>query len=118
MSAARKIVSEHPAHRGLVMAIRELGKAKIVEGVPQSAIYLIDNANSLVRSSIEVLMENDPLKHELGLIIMFLVESTDRRMEKIDGEMREVFHITDEYLFSKALQKAYALPHHFNRGRE
>jgi hypothetical protein len=116
MTAVRKVIVEHPAHRNLVQAAKELGKAKDVEGVPDAAIYLIDNASSLVRGSIDVLLERDPLKHELGLIIVMLTESTERKMEKVRGEMRETYTITDEYLFSWALQKAYALPRLFNRG--
>lgn len=116
MNATRKVIVEHPAHRNLVRAARELGKAKLVDGVPESAIYLIENAGALVRGSIDVLMELDPLKQELGTIVMFLRESTTRRMEKIDGEMREVYVITDDYLLGKAMQRSYALPRMFTRG--
>ena len=116
MTAARKVIVEHPAHRNLVRAARELGKAKLVDGIPDSAIYLIENADSLVRGSIDVLLEPDPLKSELGTIVMFLRESLTRRMEKVEGEMREVYEITDEYLLGKAAQRAFALPRMFTKG--
>jgi hypothetical protein len=109
----RKFIFEHPAYRGLVRAVDQLQKAKNVKDVPEAAAMFVENAGALVRSSIDVLLEHDPLKYELGVIAVLLRESLSRSMQKIDGEMKEVYEVKDEYLLGLAASKAYAIPTKF-----
>lgn len=109
----RKFIFEHPAYRGLIKAVSELQKAKNVKDVPEAAILFIENASANVRSSVDVLVEHDKLKYELGVIAILLREALSRSMQKIDGEMKMVYEIADEYLLGLAASKAYAIPSKF-----
>lgn len=106
----RKIILEHPAYQSLLTAAREIDSAADVKDVPQKALDLLHNARASVRSSIEVLMENDPLKQKLGVICLFLIQSTTYRAEKIDGKIKEVVEVTDDYIFAWALRELHQLP--------
>jgi len=108
--AGKKVVLEHPAYRKLIAVARELDK---IQEAPEKTKVLVDNAKALVRGSIEVLMERDPLKHKLGMISLMLLESTKYCMQKIDGELVEVAEITDDYLFAWAVRELHSLPAKF-----
>lgn len=113
----RKVVLQHPAYSDMVRAVGQLARTKNVKDVPDSAVYLIDNASALMRSSINVLMESDPLKHDMGLILLYLIDATEERMDNVDGDLTKTYEITDEYLFGCALKKAHSLAPKF-RGTE
>jgi hypothetical protein len=109
----RRFTFEHPAYKNLAKAIDELQKAQNLKDVPISAAMFVENASSLVRGAIDVLLEHDPLKQELGVIVVLMRESLSRSMQKIDGQMKEVYEIKDEYLLGLAASKAFALPSKF-----
>ncbi len=109
----RKFIFEHPAYRNLVRAAEQIQKAKSVTDVPEAALQMMENAGALVRGSIDVLMERDPLKYELGVIALMLRECMSRKIEKIDGELKMTFEIKDEYLLGWCAEKAFAIPTKF-----
>lgn len=109
----RKIILEHPAYASLVSAARNIQSAADVRDVPQRALDLLQNAQANVKSSIDVLMERDPLKHRMGLICLMLQEATEYKADKIDGRIVEVTEITDEHMFSWAIRDLHQLPVRF-----
>jgi hypothetical protein len=113
MNVRRKIIIEHPAYKHLVEAADVIRKARDLKDVPASAVILLDNANSLVSSSIQVLLEKDPLKHKLGMICLMLIESTTYSMQKVDGKMKEVIDLIDEQMFAWAIRELHLLPAKF-----
>lgn len=106
---------EHPAYQSLLSAAKNIQSAADVLEVPQKALDLLQNAQANVRSSIEVLMERDPLKHRMGLICLMLQESTEYKADKVDGRIVEVTEITDEHMFSWAIRDLHQLPVKFKQ---
>jgi hypothetical protein len=111
----RKIILEHPAYGSLVRAAAHIKSAADVRDVPQLALDLLQNAQANVRNSIDVLMERDPLKHKMGLICLMLQESTEYKLDKVDGRIAEIAEITDEHMFSWAIRELHQLPVKFRQ---
>ena len=104
---------EHPAYRKLLAASNELDKIDSNHTDAVKTAEIVSNAKALVRGSIEVLLERDPLKQRLGVISLMIIESTEYKVEKIDGKLVEVAEITDDYLFSWAIRELHTLPNRY-----
>lgn len=109
----RKVILEHPAFQPLVNAAKAIESAQDMRDVPQKAVELLHNARASVRAATDVLLENDPLKQKLGVICLFLLQATTYKADKIDGKIKEVVEVTDEYLFAWALRELHNLPASF-----
>lgn len=111
--AKKKIVLEHPAYEQMVAAAKNIENARDIKDVPEAALALIQNAQVHIRSAVEVLLEHDPLKRKLAMICLFLLESTDYKADKIDGKIKEVVEISDDYIFAWAIRELHQLPMKF-----
>lgn len=109
----RKVILQHPAYKGMVKAVEQLGRTRGVKDIPEPVIYLIDNASSLIRSSIDVLLEPDPMKHAMGIILLLLIESTEERHDNVTGDISKVYDITNDYLHAQALERAHSFASRF-----
>ncbi|MGE7136043.1 hypothetical protein ACQKIE_00220 [Luteibacter sp. NPDC031894] len=108
--ATKRVLLQHPAYRSLREAAKNIQCAADVKDVPDKALELLQNARANVTSSMDTLMERDPLKHRLGMICLMLQESTSYKVDKIEGQMIEVVDVTDDYMFSWAIRELHQLP--------